>query len=114
MTSMLLSVSMAVGSGGRLPGPRPRLRLLPGLLDVLGHHVLVRGEPVGDLLELAALDLPDLHEPAALVVLRRDLERGHQSAQREVVDLLEALLRVLAGDLAVRLRLQRVADGLDV
>src|SRR6266850_7380183 len=103
----------------RPPGPargRKRVALLLGarFLDVLGHHVLVRGVPVGDLLELAALDLPDLHEPAALVVLRRDLERRHQAAEREVRDLLEALLDVVAGDLAARLGLERVADGLHV
>src|SRR5215813_8441702 len=107
MTSMLLSLSM---SGPRLivaprpAGPHPRdglqrapLLLRAALLDVLGHHILIRGEPVGFLLELAALDLPDLHEPAALVVGRRHLERWHQAAQREVRDLLEAVLGVDAG-----------------
>src|SRR6185369_11355883 len=91
------------GGGGSPAGsrsPRPgasaratresRLLLGAGLLDVLGHHVLVRGEPVGLLLELAALHLPDLDESAALVILRRYLQRGHQPAQGEVRDLLEA------------------------
>src|SRR5438874_13808836 len=112
MTSMLLSGGMGWEAGARRPAPRALL--LPGLLDVLGHHVLIRGEPVRDLLELATLHLPDLHEPATLVILRGDLQRRHEPAQREVVDLLEALLRVLAGDLAIRLGLHRVADRLDV
>src|SRR5712664_41087 len=104
MTSMLFSVSMPSAPRGRPPGGRPRslgsLLLRARLLDVLGHHVLVGGVPLGDLRELAVLDLPDLHEPAALVVLRRDLERRQEPAEGEVRDLLEALLRVLAGDLA--------------
>src|SRR5215469_13236884 len=102
MTSMLLRLSMPgprlIGAP-RPAGPQPRdglrrapLLLRAALLDVLGHHVLVRGVPVRDLLELAALDLPDLHEPTALVVGVRDLERRHQSAEREVRDLLEAIL----------------------
>src|SRR5262250_1752182 len=124
MTSMLLRLSMSdprlIGAP-RPAGPQPRdglqrapLLLRAALLDVLGHHVLVRGEPVGLLLELAALDLPDLYEPTALVVRVRDPERRHQPAEREVRDLLEAVLGVDAGDLAVRLGLQGVADGLDV
>src|SRR5688500_11105926 len=104
MTSMLFSVSMSThrkkyasyrpprrrgGGGSRIPSlhrnpgalthpaagvqPTPLL-LRPRLLDVLRHHVLVRGEPVGSLHELTALHLPDLHEPAALVVGGRDLQ----------------------------------------
>src|SRR5262245_19697841 len=97
------------------PYRRPAAWLLGGGgLDVLRDHVRIRGEPVRHLLELAALDLPDLHEPAALVVVRRDLERGHEPAEGEVVDLLEARLHVGAGDLAVRLGLEGIADGLDV
>src|SRR5712664_4952701 len=107
MTSTLLSASMGVRAGS---APPAFSLLLPRLLDVLRHHVLVRGEPLGRLHELAVLHLPDLYEPAALVVGRRDLERRHQPAQGEVADLLEALLRVLAGDLAVGLGLERVAD----
>src|SRR5688572_30240730 len=117
MTSMLLSVSMGdAASDGRSAGPgrRPTLLLGSRLLDVLSDHVLVGGEPLGALHELAALHLPDLHEPAALVVGRRDLEGGHQATEGEVADLLEALLGILAGDLAVRLGLEGVADGLDV
>src|SRR5215510_12979718 len=98
MTSMLLRLSML--------GP---LLLCAALLDVLGHHVLVRGEPVSDLQELAVMHLPDLDEPAALVIGRRDLERRHEPADGEARDLLEARFRVDAGDLAVRLRFQRVA-----
>src|ERR687888_2785937 len=111
MTSMLLSVSMAdAARGGRSArsGRRSTLLLGPGLLDVLRDDVLVRVEPFGRLHELAVLDLPDLDEAAAFVVLRRDLERRYQPAQREVADLLESLLRVLAGDLAVGLGLERV------
>src|SRR5947207_14800644 len=99
MTSMLLSVSMGRWEAGAgVPGPGRGSRLLPGLLDVLAHDVLIRGEPIGLLHELAALDLPDLDEPAALVILRRHLQRRHEPTEREVVDLLEALLHVLAGD----------------
>src|SRR5437762_1644521 len=80
----------------RRAGPAPgggREELLLGarLLDVLGDDVLIRREPVRHLDELTVLHLPDLHEPAALVILRRDLERRHETAEREVRDLLEAL-----------------------
>src|SRR4029453_4089588 len=95
------------------PFSAPRLLRARGL-DVLGHHVGVRRIPVGHLLELAALHLPDLDQPAALVISRRDLERRHQPAEGEVGDLLEAGLHVHARDLPVRLRLEGVADGLDV
>src|SRR6266513_3431524 len=109
MTSMLLRLSMSVGARGcarhrRAPprtvvvpvekGPRrpppPTLLLRGRLLDVLGHHVRVGRVPVGDLDELAPLDLPDLDEPATLVVGRSDLERRHQTAESKVGDLLEA------------------------
>src|SRR5881409_2363942 len=90
MTSMLLSVSMSVRGPGALPAP-DRL-FLGGLFDVLGHHVLVRGVPVGDLHELAVLHLPDLHEPAAFVVGRRHLEWRHEAAEGEVADLLKPFL----------------------
>src|SRR5438128_10311093 len=78
MTSMLLRLSMS-----------ELLLLRPALLDVLGHHVLIRGEPVRDLHELTVLHLPDLHQPATLVVGVGDLERRHQPAQGEVRVLLE-------------------------
>src|SRR5688500_5732360 len=113
MTSMLLSASMVEGAAGVALRP-PVVLFLSRLLDVLSDHVLVGSEPLGALHELAALHLPDLHEPAALVVGRRDLEGGHQATEGEVADLLEALLGILAGDLAVRLGLEGVADGLDV
>src|SRR6266850_8340784 len=103
MTSMLLRLSMSV-----------ELLLGSALLDVLGHDVLVGGEPVGYPYELAVLHLPDLYEPATLMVGRGDLERRHQPAQGEVRDLLESVLGVDARDLAVGLGLQRVADRLDV
>src|SRR5262245_58228925 len=118
MTSTLLRLSIAL-LRRRERGPPPARLRSPRLLgrrglDVLGHHVRVSREPVRLLLELAALHLPDLDQPAALVVGRGDLERRYQPAQGEVVDLLEAVLHVLAGDLPVRLGLERVADGLDV
>src|SRR5438093_12028740 len=109
MTSTLFRLSMLSETKRtvvRSPSPAPpsgdgrgrqtldALLLRPRLLDVLGDHVLVRGVPVGDLHELAVLHLPDLHEPATLVILRRDLERRHEPAQGEVRDLLEPGLRV--------------------
>src|SRR5437870_7668431 len=103
MTSMLLRLSMC-----RSPG-----RLLR-LLDGLGHHLGIGLEPVRDPRPLAAPHLPDLHQAAAFVVRGRDLERRHQSSQGEAFDLLESLLHVLAGDLAVRPRLQGVPDRLHV
>src|SRR5215813_14301455 len=112
MTSTLFKLSMSCRiGGGAWPPPMPFLEsgsLLDGggRLDVLGDHVRVGRVPVGDLLELSALDLPDLHESAALVVGGRDLEGRHQPAQGEVVDLLEAGLGVDSGDLPVGLRLQ--------
>src|SRR6185369_6216682 len=66
------------------------LLLRDGGLDVLADHVRIGGVPLRHLLELAALDLPDLHETAALVVGRRDLEGRHQPPEGEVGDLLEA------------------------
>src|SRR5262249_9616485 len=106
MTSMLFSVSIAYGhGGGARPPPRASSLLLRGFFDVLAHHVLVGGKPVGYLLELSTLHLPDLDETTALVVRRGDLQRRHQPAQREVRDLLEARLGVGPGDLAVGLGL---------
>src|SRR5438552_5173574 len=100
MTSMLFSASMTIS----------RLLLRRGLFDVLADDVLVRGEPVGHLLELSALHLPDLDEPAALVLGGRHLQRRHEAAQREAADLLEPLLGVLAADPAVAPRLHRTAE----
>src|SRR2546428_7656212 len=109
---MSSSVGFAKGpAGGRSP-PRASSLLLRGVFDVLAHHVLVGGKPVGHLLELPTLHLPDLNETATLVVGRRDLERRDQTAQGEVRDLLETSLRVVPRELAVRLCLQCVADGL--
>src|SRR6266581_3040428 len=109
MTSMLLRLSMpgCLSEGARRPPPiPPRLWLGGRFLQMLGHHVRVGRVPVGDLLELAPLDLPDLDEPATLVVGRRDLDRRHEPAEGEVGDLFEAGLRVDAGDLAARLGLE--------
>src|SRR5437667_12330706 len=111
MTSMLFSVSMVV-SGRRGPGaPAAPPLLLRGLADVLAHHVLVGGKPVGHLLELPTLHLPDLNETATFVVGRGDLERRYQTAEGEVRDLLEPGLRVVPSELAVGLGLQCVAAG---
>src|SRR2546425_2377996 len=71
-----------------------RLLLRARRLNVLADHIVVGAEPVGLLRELPALDLIDLDQPAALVVIRRDLERRHESAQREARDLLEPFLHV--------------------
>src|SRR5437879_8577238 len=109
MTSMLFSVSIAYGHGGGRSPRRASSLLLRGVFDVLAHHVLVGGKPVGHLLELPTLHLPDLNETATLVVGRRDLERRDQTAQGEVRELLEPSLRVVPGELAVGLGLQSVA-----
>src|SRR6185295_12967513 len=101
----------SVCGGSPRPGTR-RLRL-PRVLDVLGQHVRVCREPIGGLGELAALDLPDLNEPAALVIGRGDLQRRNEPTEREAGDLLEAGLDVRPGDLAVRLGLQGIPDRLD-
>src|SRR5882724_12665027 len=107
MTSTLLRLSIATsrwrGRGApssASPFSAPRLLRARGL-DVLGQHCRVRREPVRDLFELAALHLPDLHEAAALVIGRRDLERRHQPAEGKVRDLLEARLHVRTGDLPI-------------
>src|SRR5215471_2539758 len=97
----------------RTPSGRPSYGLARMLLgcrsfDVLGDHVRIGRIPVGHLLELAALHLPDLDQSAALVVGRRDLQGRHQPAQGEVGDLLEAVLHVDACDLAVRMGFERV------
>src|SRR5262249_49207813 len=94
--------------------PTLHLRLLGCLPDVPGHDLRIGGEPVGGLHELPSLDLPDLHEPASLVVGGGDLHGGYQAAEGEVRDLLEARLHVGAADLAVRVGLEGVADGLAV
>src|SRR5438105_15821629 len=101
MTSMLLRLSTSP-------------LLLYGLLHVLLDHVGVRAEPVGHLRERATPYLVDLDQPAPFVVVRRDLERRHQPAEREAGDLLEPALHVLARDLPVGLSLESVADGFDV
>src|SRR5262245_6092160 len=113
----LSSISAAIAALGTSRVCRSRwkaLLLRRRLLHVLRDDLRIRRVPVGHLHELPALDLPDLHEPAALVIARGDLERRHEATQREVRDLLEAGLHVGARDLAVGLGLQRVADGLDV
>src|SRR2546422_4690778 len=91
-----------------------RLLLRARRLDVLADHIVVGTEPVGHLRELPALDLIDLDQPAALVVIRRDLERRHESAQREARDLLKPFLHVLAGDPPAGPRLARVPHRLDL
>src|ERR1700704_1987838 len=121
MTSMLLSVSMGALRPAPSPYPLPRegergmrRRGLFSGLDVLGQDVPVGLVPLGGLHELAALDGEDLDPAATLVVVDRDLERRHEPAEREALDLLEARLDVRARDGAARLGLQRVADRLHV
>src|SRR3954470_12877029 len=67
----------------------------------------IGAEPVSVGYELAALDSEDLDPAAALVVLRRDLERRHQPAERKVLDLLEPLLDILPGRRFAAGQLQR-------
>src|SRR2546422_8937743 len=110
MTSMLFSVSIAYGHGGGRSPRRASSLLLRGFFDVLAHHVLVGGKPVGHLLELPTLHLPDLNETATFVVGRRDLERRDQNAQGEVQDLIEPGPRVLPGELAAGACLRCAVD----
>src|SRR3984893_5139298 len=63
--------------------------------EVLLDHRAVALEPVLHLHELAALDRPDLHLAAALVVGGADFHRWHEAAQGEAFDGLHALLDVL-------------------
>src|SRR5215831_13759350 len=74
-----------------------------GRCDVLLHDLAVGLEPLGGLLELTAIDGPDLHPAAALVVFRGDVEGRNEPAEGEVFDLLHPLLDVLAGRLAAAL-----------
>src|SRR5579864_1965014 len=106
---MLLSASTRMTS--------PAVRRRPGLfgrLDGFVYDVAIGVEPLGLLDELAALDLEDLHPAAALVIVRRDLQRRDQSAEREVLDLLEALLDVVTGRLLATVGLDRIAQRLDL
>src|SRR4051794_24331553 len=100
---MLLSANIRIAS--RLEYLRPGDRLL--------DHLAIGAEPVAVGHELAALDGEDPDPAAALVVLRRDFERRHQAAEREVLDLLEPLLDILASRRFAAVQLDRVADRLD-
>src|SRR6266436_6105033 len=87
---MLLSASIQSAAN--------RTRLL-SLCDCLGDELRIAAEPFGLLDELAAFDLENLDPAAALMVGRGDLERRDQAPEVEVVDLLEAVLDLLAGRL---------------
>src|ERR1700736_1053119 len=82
--------------------------------DRLGQHLGITAEPLGLLDELAALDLEDLHPTAAFVVGGGDLHGRDETTEGEVLDRLEALAHVLAGRPLAALRLDGVADRLDV
>src|ERR1700730_12349899 len=88
-----------------------RARLF-GLGDRLGDGLRIPAEPLGLLDELAAFDLEDLHPAAAFMVGGSDLERRHQAAEAEIVDLLEAALDLLAGRLFAAVCFEGVADRL--
>src|SRR5438309_364206 len=88
--------------------------LLFGLFDRGGDDFRIAAEPLGLLDELAALDLEDLDEPAALMVRRSDLEGRHQATEAEIIDRLEALLHILTGRRLPAIRLDRIANGLDM
>src|SRR5256886_17138100 len=100
MPSMLFSATTAYGHGGAESPRRASSLLLRGFFDVLAHHVLVGGKPVGHLLELPTLHLPDLNETATLVVGRRDLERRDQTAPGEGRGILEPGLPVVSREVA--------------
>src|SRR6266581_6468554 len=101
---MLLSASIG----------RASPRFLFGFFDRGGDDIRIAAEPLGLLDELAAFDLEDLDKSAAFMVRRGDLERRHQPAEADILDRLEALLHVLAGRLLAAIRLDRIADRLDM
>src|ERR1700739_4602110 len=103
-----------VRPGGRVPkGVSSSSRSL-GLFDRCRDHLRIGADPLGLLDEFAALGLVDLHPAAALVVGRGDVERRHQPAEGEIVDRLEPLLDLFTGRLLAAIRLDRVADRLDM
>src|SRR3972149_2426267 len=132
MTSMLFSPSMRTfhpehnrevgGLSETRVVPRSRAPRLPGLglllrarlLDVLRYNLWIGLVPVREPHELAPLRLVDLNPAAPLVVVRRELDGRDDATERDALDLLEAGLHILAGDLAVGLRLQGIPDRLDL
>src|SRR6478735_1789088 len=90
------------------------LRLRGFRREMLLDRRAIALEPVLGPDQLAALDGPDLHPAATLVVGRRELHRRQQAAQREALDLLHALLDVLAVRLGAALGLDGVAQRLDL
>src|SRR5215813_11946687 len=89
---MLFSASMVRRSSRHSPAS-----CLLGVLDGVLNNVPVGLKPIRLLDELAAFDLKHLNPAAAFVLRRSDLQRRYQTAQREAVNHLEALLHVLAG-----------------
>src|SRR5437773_3279773 len=77
-------------------------------------HVAIGAHPVCRVDEFAALNLEDLDPAATLVIGRGDFERWHEAAQAETADRFQPLLDVVAGRLLAAIRLQRVADRLDM
>src|SRR6516165_2817155 len=78
------------------------------------HHFRIPAEPVRLLDELTVMDLEDLHPSAAFVIGGRYLERRHETAQGEAMDLFETVLHILSRRLLSAVGLQRIADRLDV
>src|SRR5438477_3055782 len=85
-------------------------RLLDGGCNDLG----ISAEPLGFLNELAVLHLEDLDPPAAFMIGSGHFERRHQTAEGEILDLLEPLLDVLAGRLLAAISFKGVANRLDM
>src|SRR5262245_371683 len=95
-----------------LPG---RLSLpLVGGCEMLLDHVTIGLEPLAVLCQLAALDGPDLHPAAALVIFRRHLHRRHHAAERDALDRLSTVLHFLTGGLGAALGLDGIACGFGV
>src|SRR4029453_1492819 len=99
---MLLSASMTY--------PFRLLGLFHRGRDDLG----VGAAPVGLLDEFAPLDRVALAPAPPLVILAGDLERRHQSAETEILNLFETLLDVLAGRFLAAGHLEGMADRLDM
>src|SRR6266851_3539420 len=115
---MLLIASMGTREERGRRSLAARLSMRSGLRrvsrELLLDHRAIALEPVLHLHELAALDGPDLHPATAFMVGGGDLHRWYEAAQGEALDRLHALLDLLRGRHGAALRLDGIAQRLDV